>query len=125
MKKKIVVAGLIISLLAIVVAFAVSRINKSYKENDEYSVLYDAKEMLRSADNQLYLDELKGNKKTTCLYIYGWDGLYRNSGNYRGHIDLSKEEPYIELSDGKYFVRGTYYDLKLLKSNLEASTSCN
>lgn len=88
-------------------------------------MLFDAKEMLISAENQIQLDLLKGESKKTCLYIYGWEGLAKNSGNYRGSVDLTKDEPYIELSDGKYFVKGTYNDLKIMKSNLEASTSCN
>ena len=88
-------------------------------------MLNDAKVMLTQGQIEMSMNKLDENSNTTCLYVYGYESHYNNSGNYVGSIDLTGEEPYIELSDGKYLVRGTIDDLTIIKSNLTASTSCN
>jgi len=112
---------IIISFLIVLIVFTII---KDDKEAEKNRMLFDAQQMLINADAQKSLDEVN-NKKTTCLYVYGYDGLYNNSGNYVGSIDLTEEKPYIELSDGNYLIKGTYDDLIMVESNLTASTSCN
>lgn len=96
---------------------AKQKANKMGIENDKDNMLYDAETMLLSS-------VLQKDGETTCLYIYGYDGLYKNSGNYRGSIDISEDEEYIWLSDGNYLVKGTYDNLTIIESNLEATTNC-
>ena len=88
-------------------------------------MLNDAKYMLMHGEVQIQENILDENSNVTCLQIYGYEGKYKNSGNYIDSVDLLSNEPYIELSDGKYYVRGTMNDLKIIESNLTASTTCN
>lgn len=96
---------------------AKQKANEMSVENDKNAMLNDAETMLLSA-------VLQKDGKTKCLYIYGYDSSYKNSGNYRGSIDISGEEEYIWLSDGNYLVKGTYDNLTIIESNLEATTNC-
>lgn len=116
-KKIIIPVILIIIVITIIFLYNVNE-NKS-KNN----MIIDAQRILVNADAQKILNEI-GNEEITCLYVYGYDGIYKNSGNYVGSVDLTGDNPYIELSDGKYFLKGTYDNLTILKSKLSASTNC-
>ena len=113
----IVIFGILIMSTVGSVIEAKQKANKMSVENGKNAMLNDAEAMLLSA-------VLQKDGKTKCLYIYGYESSYENSGNYRGSIDISGDEDYIWLSDGNYLVKGTYDNLTIIESNLEATTNC-
>lgn len=125
-KKKNNIESILIAIVVtiVLVCFISWKVLTKIEQKDKSKILLDAKTMLAVAEAQNSLDKLE-SKDSNCLYIYGYEGIYKNSGNYVGSVDLSSSEPYIELSDGKYYVKGTSKKLKIIKSNLTASTTCN
>lgn len=122
MKKRKPIIFILIAFVLVILYLVIATLNNNKLNKND--MLNDAKLMITLAKAQNLLDETEG-KGNDCLYIYGYDGAYSNSGNYIGSIDLTLENPYIWLSDGNYFVRGTTDDLTIMKSNLAATTNCN
>ena len=116
---------IMIAIILVIIYILFASISSGKNNLEKEYMLNDAKHMLLNGEIQIEQNKIDENSNITCLQIYGYDSNYKNSGNYVGSVNLSNDEPYIELSDGKYLVRGTMNNLKIIESNLTATTTCN